>query len=315
MLDFKSSFYEKLIRSLDTNAVLMRVEDDGRYFPVWCSDEFAEMMEGTEEEFIKLESGGTMRSIHRDDRSEVGYLFRNHVTKDGTNSLNIRKLTMKGNWIWVNVHYSFVEDDGIWYAFCNYFDITNIKQNERRAQNLYETVRSELENLSSDRMATIRLNLTQDIIEDVHGREKYSTNFRGRNFSESFNEYTKNFPIERYRKKFIERFNIRSLTESFECGETSITEILFSQRQNGRKCFVEYHATLTKNPETDDVMAFVTLKDYNTVIVNDVILKNVLIEQYLHYRGFLRLGYRRFKTKLERQYISKNKYRRLFKIH
>ena len=75
MLNFKSSFYENLFKSLDTNAVLMRVEDDGRYFPIWCSKEFTEMMEGTEEEFIELESGGTMQSIHRDDRSEVGYLF------------------------------------------------------------------------------------------------------------------------------------------------------------------------------------------------------------------------------------------------
>ena len=91
MLNFKSSFYENLFKSLDTNAVLMRVEDDGRYFPIWCSKEFTEMMEGTEEEFIELESGGTMQSIHRDDRSEVGYLFRHHITKDGTNSLNIRK--------------------------------------------------------------------------------------------------------------------------------------------------------------------------------------------------------------------------------
>ena len=62
MLDFKSSFYEKLIRSLDTNAVLMRVEDDGRYYPVWCSQEFTKMMEGTEEDCIKLE-GGNMESL------------------------------------------------------------------------------------------------------------------------------------------------------------------------------------------------------------------------------------------------------------
>ena len=67
MLDFKTSFYKKLFRSLENNAVIMRVEEDGRYYPIWCSREFTEMIEGTEEEFIRMESGGTMLTIHPDD--------------------------------------------------------------------------------------------------------------------------------------------------------------------------------------------------------------------------------------------------------
>ena len=280
MLDFKSSFYEKLIKSLDTNAVLMRVEDDGRYFPVWCSKEFTDMMECTEEEFIKIESGGTMQSIHRDDRSKVGYLFRNHITKDGTNSLNIRKLTMKGNWIWVNVHYAFVEEDGVWYAFCNYFDITEIKKNELRAQNLYESARTELENLSSSRLLTLRINLTQDIIEHFHGREQYPHDVKGKKFSESFNNRVLKFPLERDRKKFSDRFNRKSLLASYERGEKSVKEVLFSQRPDGKKCFIEYNITLTRNPATGDIMAFATESDYNTKMVNNSVLRKVLVEQY-----------------------------------
>ena len=280
MLDFKSNFYEKLIRSLDTNAVLMRVENDGRYFPVWCSEEFTKMMEGTEEECIKFESGGNMESIHRDDRSKVAYLFRNHITKNGTNSLDIRKRTVKGNWIWVNVHYSFVEEDGVWYAFCNYFDITEIKKNEKQAQILYESVRAELENISHDRLVTLRLNLTQDVVEDRHGLEKYSVDVKGKKISENISERLKAFPLERDRKKFWERFSTESLLRSFEHGETSITEILFSQRPDGRKCFVEYNVTISQNPQSGDVMAFVTESDYNNKMVNSAVLRQVLVEQY-----------------------------------
>lgn len=64
MLNFKPEFYGKLFGSLENNAVLMRVEEDGTYYPVWCSAEFTDMMEGTEEEFIALESGGSMSTIH-----------------------------------------------------------------------------------------------------------------------------------------------------------------------------------------------------------------------------------------------------------
>lgn len=280
MLDFKSSFYEKLIRSLDTNAVLMRVEDDGRYYPIWCSQEFTEMMEGTEEEFIKLESGGTMNSIHRDDRSEVGYLFRNHITKSGTNSLNVRKRTIKGNWIWVNIHYSFVQEDGVWYAFCNYFDITSIKENEKRAQEMYETVRAELESLSGEKLLTLRLNLTKNLVEDLHGRETKSSDVAGKTVDDDITERLKTIPLERDRKKFLKHFSRKNLLKSFERGENSMSEVLFSQRPDGRKCFVEYTVTLSKNPSTEDVMAFATEREYNTEMVNNALLQKALVEQY-----------------------------------
>ena len=280
MLNFKSSFYEKLIKSLDTNAVLMRVEDDGSYFPVWCSEEFTEMMEGTEEEFIKLESGGSMQSIHPDDRAEVAYLFKHHITKDGTNSLNVRKLTLKGNWIWVNVHYSFIQEDGVWYAYCNYFDITKIKASETRAQSLYETVRAELERLSIDKLVTWRFNVSKNLIEERHGPETIQTNVKGQSISAHNYETAKTFPLERDRKKFLECFSVENLLKSFERGENTISEILFSQRPNGRKCFVEYKIILNKNPTSGDIMAFATERDYNVEMVNEVVMRKALVEQY-----------------------------------
>ena len=134
MKRFKTDFYEKLFQSLDNNAVMMRVEEDGSYYPIWCSEEFTEMMEGTQEDFIRLENGGTMNTIHPDDHEEVAYLFRHHKTKDGSNSLQIRKFTTRGNEIWVNVHYAFVEEDGVQYAYCTYSNITDIKRREEMAE-------------------------------------------------------------------------------------------------------------------------------------------------------------------------------------
>ena len=148
MLDFKTSFYEKIFNSLDNNAVLMQIADDGKYFPVWCSREFAEMMEGTAEEFIAREKNSPDKSIHADDRAEVDYLFQHKITRAGKNNLTIRQRTLKGNWLWVNVHYAFVEDGGIDYAYCNCFDVTKIKSEEQRAKTLYEDVRAKLKNFS-----------------------------------------------------------------------------------------------------------------------------------------------------------------------
>ena len=196
MLDFKTSFYEKIFESLDNNAVLMQLIGDGKYFPVWCSREFAEMMEGTAEEFIEHERLEPDKRIHPDDRAEVDYLFKNKITRAGDNSLTIRQRTLKGNWLWVNVHYAFVEEGGIEYAYCNCFDVTKIKRSEQRAKILYEGVRAELENFSDNTLVALRLNLTQDIVEDCRGRELYDVDLRGMKVSERFEQRANYFPIE-----------------------------------------------------------------------------------------------------------------------
>lgn len=46
MKRFQTEFFERLFQSLDNNAVMMQVEEDGTYYPIWCSNEFTEMMEG-----------------------------------------------------------------------------------------------------------------------------------------------------------------------------------------------------------------------------------------------------------------------------
>lgn len=132
-------------------------------------------MEGTEEDFIRLESGGTMSTIHPDDREEVAYLFRNHVTRAGSNSLTVRKKTVKGNWIWVSIHYAFVKEDGVQYAYCTYFDVIEVKENEIQLESMYEGMRSEILKLSKETLSTVRVNLTLDV-----------TDTTAPNFSEGF---------------------------------------------------------------------------------------------------------------------------------
>ena len=281
MQKFKPNFYEKIFHSLNTNAVLMRVENDGKYFPIWCSEEFIQMMEGTEEEFIALESGGKMNSIHPDDRKEVAYLFMNHVTRNGTNSLNIRKRTLKGNWLWVNVHYSFVEDDGVWYAYCLYFDVTAIKESEKRAQSMYEGIRNELENISGESLVSMRLNLTKNIVEDCHGHGLYDIDkLRGKTVTEIFKRRIEDFPIERDKRRFKRSFAVDKLLVAYRNGITKWADIFFCILPDGQKCFINYNVTLSKNPSTGDVMAFVTERECNNDMVIDAILHKALIEQY-----------------------------------
>ena len=281
MLDFKPNFYKKIFQSVETSSVLMKVEQGGeKYFPVWCSKEFSEMIEGTEEEFIKRESKSALENIHPDDREEVEYLFKNRKTKSGTKNLNIRRQTLKGNWLWVNVHFAFVKEGGDWYAYLTYFDVTKIVEGERRAKHLYESVSAELENIASESLVALRLNLTKDIVEDCRGKEIYDVDIKGEKISDNFWERLHYLPLERDRKIFSEKFTSEKLLQSYKDGNRNISDVFFSQRPSGRKCFVKYNVTLSKDPETGDIIAFASEHDYNDEKVNEVILHKALVEQY-----------------------------------
>ena len=280
MPDFKPEFYEKVCKSIDNSAVIMKVEADGKYFPVWCSEEFTKMIEGTEEEFIHQEKNDAMNNIHPDDREEVEYLFKHRTTKSGTKNLNIRRKTLTGKWIWVNVHYAFVEEGGIWYAYCDYFDVTKIKESELRARRLYENVRAELDNISNETLVSLRMNLTKDIVEECRGKEIFDIDVSGMKISENFSKRSESLPLERDRKKFTEKFCTENLLKCYKNGENILSEIFFSQRPDGRKCFVEHRVTLSREPVSGDIIAFASERDYNDEKVNEVILHKALVEQY-----------------------------------
>ena len=278
MLDFKPSFYEKIFASTTNNAVLIRLDDDGNCSPVWCSPAFAEMLEGTAEEFLSADN--SLDEIHPDDRAEFDYLLRNKITRDGKNHLTIRRRTLKGSQVWINVTCNFVDEDGISYAYCNCFDVTDIKRDEQRAKNLYEGVRTELETLSGQTLISLRMNLTRNLIEDCHGSESAYNDLRGMKISDRFMERMKYFPLERDRQKFVEEFSTTHLLKNFSEGINSTSAVFFSRRPNGRECFVNYKVTLRRDPETDDIIAFVAEQDHNRQIVSDTVLHKALSDQF-----------------------------------
>ena len=425
MLDFKAGFYEKLFRSLDNNAVLLRMVDGGAYEPIWCSREFAEMMEGTEEEFLRLERGGAMCSTHPDDRGEVAYLFRHHRARDGSNHLAIRKTTLKDSEIWVNVHYAFVEEEGTQYAYCSYDDITEIKIREQIAeiagrereslqllhgmlnsgpwsmdfdaagnmtsvtwsdtfrrmlgysgtadfpnvleswsdllheddrdrvlkeyndtvhdytgQKTYDveyrlltkdrgwrwfhavgqlsrradgspityvgifvdiTERKELEQrlkerereqtihnsmleqfnaIADESLTVVRSNLTTGLIEDIRGTDLYPTDRPGELVTTYAAARKESFLIEGDREKYAAIFDPASLLERTARGESAASFVGYCRRASGRRCFVRFTGSASRNPVTGDVDAFGIETEYDAEMVTDVLNRKILARQY-----------------------------------
>ena len=277
MLNFKPDFYQKLFNSLDNNAVIMHVEPDGSYEPIWCTREFAEMMEGTQEECIRVENG-SMSTVHPDDRDEVAYLFTHHRTRDGANNLTLRKYTIKGNLIWVNLHFAFIEEEGVLYAYCNYTDVTEIKENQAQAEAKYESTMADLESLAVGALSFLRVNLSKDELQDIRGSDTF--HFDLSPGVDHVKEWQRFLPLESDRQRFAERISPEALINTYNSGIDYFEDYFFTVRKNGRKCFVKIAENIRQEPSTGDIVSFFTEYDYNNEMVNQTILNKALVEQY-----------------------------------
>ena len=280
MLNFNADFYTKLFQSLDNNSVLMRVEADGRYYPIWCSREYAEMMEGTAEECIRYESGAVMSSVHPDDRDEVAYLFQNHVTRDGANNMTFRKTTVKGKLIWVCVHYAFLEEAGVQYGYCTYFNVTELKESQQQTLAMYQELNKELDALSNESLAALRSNLTKGVVEEVHGRDLYDVDKPGAPITDLIEVRMANMPVASDRENYVKVFDLEKLKEKYYLGEGPTSLVIFSRRQSGRQCFIKYSAVMRKDPVTGDLIVLGVETEYNNEKVAEVLNDKVLAKQY-----------------------------------
>ena len=280
MLRHSPEFFKRLFETLDNNSVLMQVEDDGTYYPVWCSADFCKMMEGTQEDFIRLESGGTMNTIHPDDREAISYLFKHHHAPDGTNALTVRKYTVKGNLLWVCIHYAFMKEKNIQYAYCSYFDVTDLKESQEQTQIRYDELNRELNILAEDSLAVIRSNLTTGRVEKIYGYDIYDCDKVGAKSVDLIKCRLENMPLQADREKYTKIFDLEKLKIHYYKGGGPISSVIFSRRQSGRQCFIKYSASIQKNPLTGDMIALGIETEYNSEKVTEVLNNKVLSKQY-----------------------------------
>ena len=161
-----------------------------------------------------------------------------------------------------------------------FFVVGRIRINEARLTALYEELRGNLEQYTKDAMAVFRVNLTNDMIEERGGNDLYEDDEKALTYSELLQSRRKHLLIHPEIGDRPGLFTREGLLKEFREGRTSAEEILVIRRRSGAVCFVQMHASMAVKPGSDDVVAFITEKNYNLEMVNDTILNKVLAEQY-----------------------------------
>ncbi len=271
----------RTIKQMEGAAILLRDKNDGRFEAIFVSKSFARLMQCTVEYAINyLNERSVVVFTHPDDRLAVRRMLRRRVSEDSTKELTVRHVTAKGNVVWCNINYTFIDDFGEHYAYCTFFDVTSVKIYAQRLQKTYMTIGDNFYRANERTLSMFRANLTRNKVEDMQGKDLFGTDSVIRPYSELINLRSTNYPIEEERENFLATFDAENIRARFRRGETTLSMYLFSRRKDGHYCYVNYRAVFTRHPITNELIIFIAEQEAGKEKVEGALLDKILARQF-----------------------------------
>ena len=273
--------FMRMVRQTEGAAVLLRERVDGKFEVTFVSKGFAKLMRCSVRDALKIFKERTVVAFtHPDDRLAVRRMLRRRVSEDSTKDLTVRQITARGKVVWCNINFTFVDDFGEHYVYCNYFDVTSMKVYAQRLQATYMSIGDNFYRVNDRTLAMFRANVTRNKVEDIQGRDLFGTDSVIRPYSELINLRAKNYPIDEERENFLSTFNAENIKARFLRGDTQLAMYLFSRRKDGHYCYVNYRAVLTRHPITNEIIAFIAEQEAGKEKVEGALLDKILARQF-----------------------------------
>ncbi len=273
--------FMRIIRQVEGAIILLREKTDARFEVVFVSKTFARLMRcHVDEALRKFNERGVIAFTHPDDRLAVKRMLRRRVSEDGTKDLTVRQLTSKGDIVWCNVTYTFLDDFGGHYVYCVYSDVTTTKVYAQRLQTTYMTIGDNFYRVNERTLSMLRANITRNKVEDIQGRDLFGTDSVIRPYSELINLRSQNYPIDEERETFLITFSVENIKLRFLRGETQLSMYLFSRRKDGHYCYVNYRAVFTRHPISNEIIAFIAEQEAGKEKVQGALLDKILARQF-----------------------------------
>ena len=269
------------ISQLGNSAILICSHKDGKSEAVYVSPEYISMMEDTPEKAARFNSTGDFSEIiYPEDMPLVKYMLEHHEAPDKSCRIQIRKVTAKNNIIWCSAHYAFITVAGEDYVYITFSDITLFKNYEEKIRASYDSIGQNFYHQDKFTLGMFRADISLDTLDEVRGRDLFSTDKEHESFSEMLKARAKHYINFIERKKLMESFNVDSLLDAYVKGKSGIRQVLLSRRENGSICYVEFSAMMTRSPFDGHVVAFITERECNNSKVYQTIVDKILARQF-----------------------------------
>ena len=268
------------ISSLPSCSVLYRKRQDGRFEAESYSREFCQMMGGSEEEIRRLYTEDVFFPVHPEDRESLKLnLERNWGSRD-VNTVIYRLLTKKGTYKWVNDSYAWLKVDGVDYVYSVYIDVDEVKRHEEEMKQQYLSAQNFLDSVTSTYLATLRVNLTQNQVEELYGQDPLVANYRQLTYDMVLSELLATMPREADRKNCLQKASREALLQVFKEGQKTVIYDYLSHGDDGILLWVRAKINLALRPGGQDVVAFIGMTDINKDKNLELTMNQVMTRQY-----------------------------------
>ena len=272
----------RVVSRMNNNACLLQEQEDGSVTMVTATPAFYSMMEcETREDELKYMTGnGLLESTHMDDRPLVRQMVREHDKSEGSFDMTIRKISAKGNIMWVNAHYAFMDEYGDHYIYCSYTDVTMYKNYEERLQSIYTSLGNNFYQADEETLLLCRVNLTTNLVEESTEEAHFDLGFAGMAYTEAMKQRAAYLPIEHEKEEFFDAFGIDSMTRAYMDGRVNVSRVFYTRLADGRVTYVKLTANLTRHPLTGDIVAFLKEEPNNPEKLASTIHGKILAKQF-----------------------------------
>lgn len=158
--------------------------------------------------------------------------------------------------------------------------MTALKEHEERLKSTYSSLGSNFYQMNEKTLTNLRVNLTRNSFEEVKGKDLFETDSLNYSYSDAIRQRVTHFPIRSEQRQFLQLFDKDKLIAGYLEGNVTVSQVLYSIREDGRACFVNISASMTRHPLTGDVVAFITEQECNSEKVKETLTNKILAEQF-----------------------------------
>lgn len=274
--------FMRAISQLNNIACLIKQNDDGSITTVYATQAFCDLMEckSLHDACSFMDGNGYINSTHRDDREKVLRILKNRDAEAGSKGITLRKISEKGNEVWCNAHYAFIDEWGERYVYCTYANVDKLKRYEDQLQSIYMSLGENFYQADEDTLVLMQSNLTTDRIEDVMGVADFNIASEGLPYSDALVRRAEYFPIEEERAEFLRALSAETLIKAYLDGEVKSSMVLYSRLPDDSVSYVKITTNVTRHPVTDDMIVFIKEEPNNPEKLLSTIRGKILAKQF-----------------------------------
>ena len=158
--------------------------------------------------------------------------------------------------------------------------IDSLREAKAHSQALYEETRGDLNSITQDFATVLRVNLTQNRIEDVTGNHIDKSKFKGGAYDAFLSHRSQSIipsEIGEQNGLLISRDN---LIREFEKGNTRVEGMAMCRLEDGYTGFMRVQVSMGRHPSSNDVIALIAEEPCNDELVDAAIRTKALTGQF-----------------------------------